>query len=81
MLCPKCNKEMSRGTLGGRGYNFFLPMGETFPGWYTDRILKKRNAIILPPDMYSLHNINNHPKAYWCGDCKMIIADYSDLMK
>ena len=81
MLCPKCGKELAQGTLGGRGYNFFLPQGETYPKMLSDRILKKKNAVLLPPDIYGSRNIQGWPVGFWCGECKMIVADYSHLMK
>ena len=81
MLCPKCQKEMSPGILGGRGYNYFLPQGESVPKLLSDRILKKRNATLLPPDEYGSWDVSGWPAAFWCADCKMIVADYSHLMK
>ncbi|MGI6181754.1 MAG: PF20097 family protein [Agathobaculum sp.] len=81
MNCPKCSKQMTQGTLGGRGYNFFLPMGETYPKLLSDKILKKKNATLLPSDIYGGWDISDWPAAFWCSECKMLVADYSHLMK
>ena len=81
MLCPKCSKDMARGILGGRGYNYFLPQGESVPKLLSDKILKKKNATLLPPDVYGSWDVYGLPVAFWCADCKIIVADYSHLMK
>ncbi len=81
MLCPQCGNEMPKGILGGRGYNFFLPEGETYPKLLSDRLLKKKHAVLLPPDIYGSWDVNGWPSAFWCKECKMVIADYSHLMK
>lgn len=81
MICPKCGREMSQGTLGGRGYNFFLPAGETYPKLLSDQILKKKHATLLPPGVCGSWDLEGWPSACWCGDCKLLIADYSHLME
>ena len=81
MLCPKCGKEMKKGFLCGRGYNYFLPEGEKAPNLLSKKILEKKHAVLLPPDDICIAFCQNWPKAFWCGDCKMLIADYSELME
>ena len=81
MFCPKCNKEMSQGILGGRGYNFFLPKGEKYPKLLSNKILEKKHATLLPPDEYGSCDCAGWPVAFWCHECKMLVADYSHLME
>lgn len=80
MLCPKCGKEMAAGILGGRGENYFLPEGEKVPKLISDKILEKRHAVKLPPDSFGVAFCENWPAAFWCADCKLLLADYSALM-
>lgn len=81
MLCPKCGKEMKNGFLCGRGYNYFLPEGEKSPNLLSKKILGKKPSVILAPDDFSTPFCHNWPKAFWCGDCKILLADYSELME
>lgn len=80
MLCPNCQTEMKKGTLNGRGDNFFLPEGETCPMLLTNKILEKKHAVLLPPESFGGPFCQRWPVAFWCSDCKLLIADYSDLM-
>ena len=81
MFCPKCNAEMARGILGGRGCNFFLPEGESYPKLVSSRALAKRKATPLPPDEFGSWEISGWPAAFWCAGCKLLVADYSHLME
>jgi len=81
LICPKCNCEMKRGTLNGRGDNFFLPEGEKAPKLTSNKILEKKNAVVLPPDSFGVPFCDNWPTAFWCDGCKLLIADYSNLMR
>ena len=83
MICPKCGKEMAGGILGGKGGSFFLPQGEAFPRMLSHRILEKRHAVCLPPDLYSAFGAGREqwPAAFWCGGCKLLVADYARLME
>lgn len=81
MKCPRCGKDMDIGTLHGRGDNYFLPEGETAPKLVTDKILRKKHAVILPPESFGIPFCETWPAAFWCSKCKMLIADYSDLMQ
>jgi len=80
MFCPKCKNEMIKGTLNGRGDNFFLPEGERRPKLVSNKILEKKNAILLPPESFGLPFCEQWPIAFWCSECKLLIADYSHLM-
>jgi hypothetical protein len=80
MFCSKCGKEMKKGTLNGRGDNFFLPEGETSPKLLSNKILKKKNAILLPPSSFGIPFCEKFPHAFWCDECKLLIVDYSELM-
>ena len=81
MKCPKCGREMAHGVLGGRGLNFFLPDGESYPKLLSNKILAKKHAVMLPPDEFGSWTLDGWPKAHWCENCKLLIADYSHLMK
>jgi hypothetical protein len=80
MKCPRCGKEMSNGTLNGRGDNFFLPEGEKHPMFLTNKILETKHAVLLPPKSFGGPFCEMWPPAFWCPACKLLIADYSDLM-
>jgi hypothetical protein len=71
---------MLKGTLNGRGDNYFLPDGEKRPTLLTNKILEKKRAIMLPPDSFGSPFCENWPIAFWCSECKLLIADYSAIM-
>lgn len=81
MLCPKCSHEMKKGTLNGRGDNFFLPEEERRPKLVTNKILERKHAVLLPPDSFGIPFCENWPIAFWCGECKLLVTDYSKLME
>ena len=72
---------MKRGTLNGRGDNFFLPEGEKAPKLTINKILEKKNAVVLPPDSFGVPFCDNWPTAFWCDGHKLLIADDSKLMR
>jgi len=80
MLCPRCKSEMKKGTLHGRGDNFFLPEGEKHPKFLTQKILERKHAVPLPPESFGGPFCEHWPVAFWCSGCKLLIADYSNLM-
>ena len=73
--CPNYGGEIEKGTFRSRGGNFFLPEGEKTPIWYTEKSMKKRNAIYLPPYFLSSPPIQ-WPEAYVCRNCKIVIFPY-----
>ena len=73
MKCPCCNNEMEKGTLRSNGGVFFLPDGERLPKLYTEREMKKHNAVYLPPYMFS---VADYPVAYICRLCSKIVLEY-----
>lgn len=81
MRCPKCNCEMKKGTLNGRGDSFFLPEGEKHPKLISNKILEKKKAVLLPPDSFGSPFCDTWPSALWCDKCKLLITDYSELMR
>lgn len=72
MKCPYCHSEMEYGELRSRGGVYFLPDGESIPKLYTDKEMKKHNAVAFPP--YILGD-KVFPKAYLCKKCKKLIMD------
>jgi len=79
MNCPKCGKEMQKGRLRSRGCNYFLPDGMKAPWVYTKRTLEQHNAIMLPPNPYTLDfSVGDWPEAYACRACRMIIMPYGE---
>ena len=81
MRCPKCNCEMKKGTLNGRGDSFFLPEVEKHPKLISNKILEKKKAVLLPPDSFGSPFCDTWPSALWCDKCKLLITDYSELMR
>ena len=73
MKCPYCNNEMDKGELRSKGGVYFLPDGEKTPLLYTDREMKKHNAVYLPP--YMLGGVE-YPTAHICRSCSKIVIDY-----
>lgn len=72
MECPYCHSEMERGELHSRGGVFFLPDGEAMPRLYTDKEMKKHNAIAFPP--YILGD-KAFPITYVCKNCRKLIIN------
>ena len=72
MECPYCHREMEHGELHSRGGVYYLPDGETMPKLYTEKEMKKHNAIIFPP--YILGD-KAFPKAYVCKNCNKLIIN------
>ena len=79
--CPKCHEEMQPGILCGRGDNYFLPEGEKRPKLTSNRILEKKHAVLLPPESFGLPFCESWPAAFWCAHCRLLIADYCELMQ
>lgn len=74
MKCPYCNNEMGKGELRSKGGVYFLPDGEKAPLLYTERELKRRNAVYLPP--YMTAHPPEYPTAYICRSCSKIMINY-----
>lgn len=72
MECPYCHSGMECGEFHSKGGVYFLPDGERMPSLYTEKEMKKRNAIAFPP--YILGD-KTFPKAYVCRNCKKLIMD------
>jgi hypothetical protein len=64
---------MEKGQLRSRGGVYFLPDGEKTPLLYTDREMKKHNAVYLPP--YMLGGVE-YPTAHICRSCSKIVINY-----
>ena len=75
MRCPYCDTEMERGKLHSRGGVYFLPDGEKHPQFYTEREMKKHNAVYLPPYI-TLLDRPEYPTAYICRQCSKIVIEY-----
>ncbi len=78
MLCPYCGAELESGTLRSRGGNYFLPEGVS-PckiSFYTEKFIRKANAVALPPSPYDVSAQPEWPAAHCCRSCKKIIIDY-----
>lgn len=74
MKCPFCDNEMEKGELRSKGGVYYLPDGEKIPLLYTEREMKKRNAVYLPPYMTAHPPV--YPTAYICRSCSKIMIDY-----
>lgn len=74
MKCPYCNNEMDKGELRSKSGVYFLPDGEKTPLLYTEREMKKRNAVYLPPYMTAISV--KYPTAHTCRSCSKIVIDY-----
>ena len=74
MRCPYCNSEMEKGEMRSKGGLYFLPDGEKTPLLYTQREMKKRNAVYLSPYMTAIPAV--YPTAYICRSCSKIMIDY-----
>ena len=74
MKCPYCSNEMEKGELRSKGGVYYLPAGEKTPLLYTQREMKKRNAVYLPP--YMTAHPMEYPTAYICRSCTKIVIDY-----
>ncbi len=74
MKCPYCNDEMSSGLLYGRGPGAFywMPESEKLPIFFSEKTMKKKNAIIL--DRTSYGGIK-YP-AHVCKNCKKVIFEF-----
>ena len=65
---------MERGELRSKGGVYFLPEGEKIPLLYTEKQMRKRNAVYLPP--YIMQIPEEYPTAYACRSCSRIVIDY-----
>lgn len=74
MKCPYCENDMEKGVLRSRGGVFFLPDGENLPKLYTEKEMKKHNAIYMPP--YVLERKAVYPTAYACRTCSKIVIEF-----
>ena len=79
MNCPYCGGSMVEGTFHDRGDSYILPAGEVPPKLWTRAVLKKKRAILLPPE--SLGAVwAQRPSAFWCRRCRKLLVDYGELM-
>lgn len=74
MKCPCCSNEMEKGKLRSKGGVFFLPDGEKLPKLYTEKQMKKHNAVYLKPYIFDVPE--EFPIAYLCRQCSKIVIDY-----
>ena len=65
--------------IGDRGDSYILPAGEVPPKLWTKAVLKKKHAILLPPESFGAVWAQR-PSAFWCGICKKMLVDYGELM-
>ena len=79
MNCPYCGGTMIKGLFCDRGDSYFLPEGETPPQLWTKGILKTKRAVLLPPESFGAVWAQR-PEAFWCGQCRKLIVDYSGLL-
>ena len=79
MNCPFCGEVMAEGTFHDRGDSYFLPVGETPPTLWTRGVLKKKHAVILPPESFGAP-FALRPTAFWCGKCRKLLVDYGELL-
>lgn len=79
MTCPCCGGPMVNGVFCDRGDSYFLPEGEKAPTIWTKRALQKKGAVLLPPEAVGVVWAQR-PTAFWCGACKKLLVDYSNLM-
>ena len=79
MNCPYCGGSMLEGTFHDRGDSYILPAGEVPPKLWTKAVLKKKHAILLPPESFGAVWAQR-PSAFWCGICKKMLVDYGELM-
>ena len=79
MNCPYCGGSMLGGTFHDRGDSYILPAGEVPPKLWTKAVLKKKHAILLPPESFGAVWAQR-PSAFWCGICKKMLVDYGELM-
>ena len=78
MNCPWCGQELVKGLFCDRGDSYFLPEGETPPQLWTKRTLEKKHAVLLPPESFGVIWAQR-PAAFWCGTCRKLLVDYSEL--
>ena len=78
MNCPWCGQELEKGLFCDRVDSYFLPEGETPPQLWTKRILEKKHAVLLPPESFGAVWAQR-PTAFWCGACRKLLVDYSEL--
>lgn len=79
MNCPCCGGRMAKGVFCDRGDSYFLPEGESPPQLWTRGILKKKRAVLLPPESFGAVWAQR-PEAFWCGQCRQLMVNYSDLL-
>ena len=79
MNCPWCGQELVKGLFCDRGDSYFLPEGETPPQLWTKRTLEKKHAVLLPPESFGVIWAQR-PAAFWCGACRKLLVDYSELI-
>ena len=79
MNCPWCGGALEKGTFHDRGDSFFLPAGKRPPMLISKKIVEKRGAVWLPPESFG-GVWAQRPAAFWCGACRKLLVDYSELM-
>ena len=65
---------MLEGTFHDRGDSYILPAGEVPPKLWTKAVLKKKHAILLPPESFGAVWAQR-PSAFWCGICKKMLVE------
>ena len=79
LICPKCNCEMKRGTLNGRGDNFFLPEGEKAPKLTSNKILQLLPLVAMElfPACIAAHAfITKHPSGILGWEFSVVISGW-----
>ena len=65
---------MEKGALRSRGGVYFLPENSKVPTFYTEKPLRKANAIPFPPFPLDLEIC--FPEAYVCRKCHVLVMEY-----
>ena len=72
--CPYCGGTLEKGALRSRGGVYFLPENSKVPTFYTEKPLRKANAIPFPP--FPLDLEIRFPEAYVCRKCHVLVMEY-----
>ena len=72
--CPYCGGLLEKGKLYSRGSMYFSPENSKIPSFYTERSMRKANAIPFPP--FPLGVDRNFPQSYVCRKCHVFLMEY-----
>ena len=79
MLCPKCGKEMKKGFLCGRGYNYFLPEGEKSPNLLSKKILEKNMLFCFRRMIFVLPSAKTGQRPFGAVSAKLLLLIIQSL--